>query len=66
MPIRTVFPNIYYSHATTFTGAPLKRNEKMVDMADAVLVVWDGSSKGAEYTLKYAKKMNKPTTLVQP
>lgn len=37
-------------------AAPLKRNEKMVDMADAVLVVWDGSSKGAEYTLKYAKK----------
>lgn len=46
-------------------AAPLKRNEQMVDMADAVLVVWDGSSKGAQYTLKYAKKANKPTTLVQ-
>ena len=46
-------------------AAPLKRNEKMVDMADAVLVVWDGHSKGAQYTLKYTKKLNKPTTLVQ-
>ena len=27
-------------------AAPLKRNEQMVDMADAVLVVWDGISKG--------------------
>ncbi len=46
-------------------SAPLKRNEKMVDMADAVLVIWDGVSKGAQYTIKYAKKNNKPITLVQ-
>ncbi len=45
-------------------AAPLKRNEQMVDMADAVLVVWNGSSKGTQYTLKYSKKKNKPTTLV--
>jgi len=46
-------------------AAPLKRNEQMVDMADAVLVVWDGYSKGTQYTLKYAKRMNKPITLIQ-
>ncbi len=46
-------------------AAPLKRNEQMVDMADAVLVIWDGISKGAQYTLKYAQKNNKPITLVQ-
>ena len=46
-------------------SAPLKRNEKMVDLADAVLIVWDGHSKGAQFTLKYAKKINKPFTLVQ-
>ncbi|MBQ9784901.1 MAG: hypothetical protein IJW29_05325 [Clostridia bacterium] len=46
-------------------AAPLKRNEQMVDMADAVLVVWDGRSKGTQYTLNYAKKSNKPITLVQ-
>ncbi len=46
-------------------SAPLKRNKKMVDMADAVLVIWDGYSKGAEYTLKYTKEINKPITLVK-
>ena len=46
-------------------AAPLKRNEEMVDMADAVLIVWDGCSKGAKHTLNYAKKKNKPLTLVQ-
>ena len=46
-------------------AAPLKRNEQMVEMADAVLVVWDGDSKGTEYTVKYAKKVNKPITLIQ-
>ena len=45
--------------------APLKRNEEMVDMADAVLVIWDGCSKGTQYTLKYTKKINKPITLFQ-
>ncbi len=45
--------------------APLKRNEQMVDMADAVLVIWDGHSRGTQYTVRYAKKMNKPITLIQ-
>ena len=45
-------------------GAPLKRNEEMVEMADAVLIVWDGCSKGTRYTLEYSKKINKPVTLV--
>ncbi len=46
-------------------AAPLKRNEQMVDMADAVLIIWDSRSKGTEYTLKYAQKKNKPISLVQ-
>ena len=45
-------------------AAPIKRNEKMVDMADAVLVIWDGHSKGTQHTLKYTKKTDKPITLV--
>ena len=44
--------------------APLKRNEQMVDMADAVLVIWDGQSKGTKHTLNYSSKKNKPITLV--
>ena len=46
-------------------AAPLMRNEQMVDMADAVLVIWDSHSKGTQYTIKYAKKQNKSITLVQ-
>ncbi len=46
-------------------AAPLKRNEQMVDIADAVLVIWDGSSKGTQHTIKYAKKINKPLTVVK-
>ena len=46
-------------------AAPLKRNEQMVDMADTVLVIWDGCSKGTQYTIKYVKRRNKPMTLIQ-
>lgn len=45
-------------------AAPLKRNEQMVALADAVLVIWDGRSKGTQRVLKYAEKTGKPTTLV--
>ncbi len=47
-------------------AAPLKRNEEMVNIADTVLVIWDGKSRGAEYTIKYTKKTNKPLILIQP
>lgn len=45
-------------------AAPLKRNEEMVDMADEVLVIWDGMSKGAQYTIKYSEKVKKPITVI--
>jgi predicted Rossmann fold nucleotide-binding protein DprA/Smf involved in DNA uptake len=45
--------------------APIRRNEQMVDMADAVLIIWDGYSKGTQHTLKYAKKMGKSFTLIK-
>ena len=47
-------------------GAPLKRNEQMVAAADAVLVVWDGASRGTKYTIDYAHTQGKPVTVVQP
>lgn len=45
-------------------GAPLKRNDKMVDMADYVLVIWDGVSKGTKHTIEYAKKNNKEMSVI--
>jgi uncharacterized phage-like protein YoqJ len=46
-------------------AAPLKRNEVMVDMADLVIVVWDGVSKGTKHTIEYAKKKQKNLILIQ-
>ena len=46
-------------------AAPLKRNECMVDLADQVLIVWDGVSRGALYTMEYAQKMQKSVTVVR-
>ena len=33
--------------------------ETMVELADAVLVIWDGKSKGTKYTIEYAEKKNR-------
>ena len=45
-------------------AAPIKRNEEMVDMADMVLVVWDGVSRGSKHTADYAQKRGKHLILV--
>lgn len=45
--------------------APLKRNETMVDLADTVLVVWDGTSRGTKYTVDYAVKKNKRVIVIE-
>lgn len=45
-------------------AAPLKRNEEMVDMADWVLVIWDGKSRGTKHTIDCARKKNKPIRVV--
>lgn len=44
--------------------APLKRNEELVKMADEVLAVWDGVSRGTKYTIEYAKKLNKNVKVI--
>ena len=46
-------------------AAPLKRNEIMIDMADFVLVVWDGVSRGTKYTIDYAVKKNKEMQIIK-
>ena len=44
--------------------APLLRNEKMVDLADEVLVIWDGVSRGTAYTIECAKKKGKSLKVI--
>lgn len=45
-------------------AAPLKRNERMVELCDMALVVWDGHSKGTRHTIDYAAKMGKKVILI--
>ena len=45
-------------------AAPIRRDEEMVDMADIVLVVWDGASRGSKHTADYARKRGKQLLLV--
>ena len=46
-------------------GAPLKRNDEMVDMCDMVLVFWDGISTGTKHTIDYASKIGKKIEIVE-
>ena len=32
----------------------------MIDKADCVIAVWDGNSKGTEFSIDYARKKEKP------
>lgn len=45
-------------------AAPLKRNEKMVDISDSVLIIWDGKSKGTLHTVRYSQKKEKNLLLI--
>ena len=46
-------------------AAPIKRNEVMVDIADTVLVIWDGVSRGTLHTVNYARKKNKNIIIIE-
>ena len=45
-------------------AAPLKRNEEMVEICDMALVIWDGKSRGAKYTIECAKRMGKTVKVI--
>lgn len=43
--------------------AGIIRNEQMGRYADALVILWDGSSRGAFHMLKFMRKLEKPTFL---
>ena len=45
-------------------GAPLKRNQQIVEYADAVIVFWDGKSRGTKHTMELCKKCGKEMTVI--
>ncbi len=55
---------IFPEYARYGRGAPIVRNKKIVDMAERVVVFWDGYSKGAYSVIHYAEKAGKPCEVV--
>ena len=45
-------------------AAPLLRNRKMVELADKVIIIWDGMSRGTKFTFDYATKLGKDVKLI--
>ena len=45
-------------------AAPIVRNEKMVELCDMALIIWDGSSRGTKYTIDHAYKLRKNVILI--
>lgn len=45
-------------------AAPIIRNKTMIEIADMVIVVWNGRSTGTKFTIDYAKKLNKKLLII--
>lgn len=45
-------------------GAPLRRNDEIVDRAELVIAFWNGHSKGTEYVINRCRKVGKPCRIV--
>ena len=44
-------------------NAPLKRNLLIIDYADEVIALWDGTSRGTKYVIDNCKKTDKKVTV---
>lgn len=45
-------------------SAPMRRNDEMIEHADEVLVIWDGKSRGTDYTARRARASGKSVRTV--
>ena len=52
-------------YATHGRAAPFIRNSAIIEASDAVIAFWDGSSAGTLDSIKKAKKMKKPVTVIE-
>ena len=62
LPIRVIRPN----YALYGRRAPLFRNRQIVECADLVVAIWDGSSPGTAFTVEYARERGVPVRLYIP
>ena len=45
-------------------AAPLRRNDKIIDMADVVLAFWDGKSRGTKYVIERCNYFRKAVNVI--
>lgn len=45
-------------------GAPLKRNDLIIDYSEQVIAFWDGVSRGTKYGIDRCEKQGKKLTLI--
>lgn len=58
------FTAIRPEYAKYGRGAPLFRNERIVDSADKVVAFWDGKSRGTKHAIDYAVAQKKDLEVV--
>lgn len=46
-------------------SAGFRRNKDIIESVEAVIVVWDGQSRGSKHSIGLAKKYNKPCYILQ-
>lgn len=56
----SVFQPDYQLYHENTRYAPIARNEQMAHFADALLLVWDGKSRGSKNMKEQMQKLNKP------
>lgn len=60
VPCEVIRPD-YKSHGR---GAPLIRNEEIIDRSDSVLAFWDGKSRGTAFVIQSAQKKGKNVKVI--
>ena len=58
-----IFPADWNQHGKS---AGYIRNKKMIDVADALIAVWDGQSKGTKHTINLANEKGIPVFILNP
>lgn len=56
---------IFYPNHKVYRHPYHHRNRLIVEACDELVAFWDGSSTGTKYTINYAKRMNKPVTIIK-
>lgn len=61
LPLTVIRPD----YARYRRGAPLRRNQQIVDSADLVIAIWDGASRGTASTIDYARRQGREIRVIR-